>query len=134
MMRTLFFAAVMMFLATLLGAFGAHALRPTLERTGHGSTWEIAVDYHVAHALAVLAISIFQMVHQGAGASVALKWCVRLWLLGIAAFSGSLYLLALGGPRWLGPVTPTGGFLFLVGWLLLAIEAVRLGRKSSANP
>lgn len=133
-MRTLFFAAIMMFLATLLGALGSHALRPTLEDSNHVSTWETAFDYHVMHVLAVLAISILRLVHRDSANSAALKWCVRLWLWGILGFSGSLYFLSLGGPAWLGPVTPIGGLLFLAGWLLLAIEAVRLGRISAANP
>lgn len=133
-MRTLFFAAVMMFLATLLGALGAHALHPQLVETGQESAWRTAFNYHVMHGLALLAISILQLVHREAGASRALKWCGRLWLTGIGGFSGSLYILALGGPRWLGPVTPLGGLLLLAGWLLLAIGAWRLGRTSAAGP
>ena len=46
------------------------------------------------------------------------------WLAGIILFSGSLYALALGGPRWLGPVTPIGGLAFVVGWLWLLKPAL----------
>jgi uncharacterized membrane protein YgdD (TMEM256/DUF423 family) len=50
-------------------------------------------------------------------------WTARLWCVGVVLFSGSLYWLALGGPRWLGPVTPFGGLALMLGWLLLAIAA-----------
>ena len=53
----------------------------------------------------------------------------RCWTAGTVLFSGSLYLLALGGPRWLGPVTPLGGLALLAGWLLLALAALR-GRRT----
>ncbi|HTU01958.1 MAG TPA: DUF423 domain-containing protein, partial [Candidatus Sulfotelmatobacter sp.] len=51
-------------------------------------------------------------------------WAVRLWIAGTALFSGSLYALALGGPRWLGPVTPVGGAALIAGWVLAAAAAV----------
>ena len=57
-----------------------------------------------------------------------LRWVTRCWTTGTLLFSGSLYVLALGGPRWLGPVTPLGGVALLAGWLLLALAARRGGR------
>ena len=50
-------------------------------------------------------------------------WAVRLWAAGTVLFSGSLYALALGGPRWLGPVTPLGGAALIAGWVLAAAAA-----------
>jgi uncharacterized membrane protein YgdD (TMEM256/DUF423 family) len=47
------------------------------------------------------------------------------FLVGIVFFSGSLYSLSLGGPRWLGPITPLGGLAFIVGWLSFAWSAWR---------
>jgi len=48
-----------------------------------------------------------------------------LFLAGIALFSGSLYALALGAPKWLGAVAPLGGTAFILGWLAFAVAAVR---------
>jgi uncharacterized membrane protein YgdD (TMEM256/DUF423 family) len=105
-------AAVLCFLAVALGAFGAHGLRATLEMRGMTDVWNKAVFYHFIHAVALLALALYGTVNRGA-------W----WLLfvGIAFFSGSLYLLALTNLRWLGAVTPVGGLCFLAGWAWLAL-------------
>ncbi|MEO8777767.1 MAG: DUF423 domain-containing protein [Rhodanobacter sp.] len=97
--------------AVLLGAFGAHALRDVLDPTQR-ELWHTAVDYHVWHALAlVLAVGL----GRGRGRRVA----VVAFALGIVLFSGSLYALALGAPRWTGIITPFGGLAFVVGWIAL---------------
>jgi uncharacterized membrane protein YgdD (TMEM256/DUF423 family) len=108
--------------AVLCGAFGAHALRAHLTGLGTYELWKTAVLYHFIHALALLAIAGWA---RGA-ADRALGWAGRAWIAGIVLFSGSLYGLALGGPRWLGPVTPLGGVTFVAGWLLIAVHALRL--------
>ena len=97
--------------AVLLGAFGAHALRDVLDARGV-ELWHTAVNYHVWHALAlVLAVGF------GRGRSARLAaWA---FVLGIVLFSGSLYALALGAPRWCGVITPFGGLAFVVGWMAL---------------
>lgn len=101
------------------GAFGAHALRPRLLELGRLETWQTAVHYHLVHALALLALAALAR----ANANRAVAWTAALWAIGIVLFSGSLYWLAVGGPRWLGPVTPLGGVAFLAGWLsLLAVN------------
>lgn len=101
-----------------LGAFGAHALRSRLLASDTLSTWETAVHYHLLHAVAMLALVAcarsFSPALQG-----ALHLSGWLFLVGVILFSGSLYGLALGGPRWLGPVTPLGGLAFILGWLWL---------------
>lgn len=101
-------AAALCFLAVALGAFGAHALRPTLESHGMNDAWNKAVLYHLVHAVALLALSSVRTYNRTA-------W----WLLfaGIILFSGSLYLMALTNVRWLGAITPLGGVCFLSGWL-----------------
>jgi len=111
-------AAVLGFLGVALGAFGAHALKPTLEVHGSVETWKTAVLYHLVHAVALLALAGWRDAHAGPSGRVAI-----LWSVGIALFSGSLYWLALGGPKLLGPVTPLGGVAFLAGWALLAWRA-----------
>jgi uncharacterized membrane protein YgdD (TMEM256/DUF423 family) len=105
-------AAALCLLAVVLGAFGAHSLRSTLEMRGTLEVWNKAVLYHFIHAIALLVLALYGMVNRGA-------W----WLLfaGILLFSGSLYAIALTNLRWLGPVTPLGGLCFLAGWILLII-------------
>ena len=105
-------AAALCFLAVALGAFGAHALRSTLETRGMLDVWNKAVLYHFIHAIALFALALYGTTSRGA-------W----WLLfaGIFLFSGSLYVLALTNLRWLGAVTPVGGLCFLAGWAWLII-------------
>jgi uncharacterized membrane protein YgdD (TMEM256/DUF423 family) len=113
-------ASVLGFLGVALGAFGAHALKPTLEAHGSVETWKTAVLYHLVHAVALLALAGWRDAHAGPSGKVA-----ALWTGGVVLFSGSLYWLALGGPKLLGPVTPLGGVAFLAGWALLAWNAFK---------
>ncbi len=101
-----------------LGAFGAHALKSRLLASDTLSTWETAVHYHLLHAVAMLALVACARTFPSAllGSLHVSGW---LFVAGVILFSGSLYGLALGGPRWLGPVTPLGGLAFIVGWLWL---------------
>ena len=102
-------------LAVAVGAFGAHALRG---RVGEEmlNTFEIGARYQMYHALALLAVAWVSSRWPGPAVNTA-GW---LFVAGIVFFSGSLYLLALTGQRWLGAVTPLGGLCFLGGWILLA--------------
>jgi uncharacterized membrane protein YgdD (TMEM256/DUF423 family) len=110
-----------------LGALGAHALAAALAERGMSHAWQTAAHYQLVHTLALLGVGVWLRVDTGA-ATALLGWAVRLWIGGIILFSGSLYLLAAGGPRWLGPVTPLGGIAFMAGWLLVALA----GRKRAA--
>ncbi|MDD3179340.1 MAG: DUF423 domain-containing protein [Opitutaceae bacterium] len=110
----------------LLGAFGAHALKPQLADYGTAPLWQTAVFYQLVHALALFVAGGWRSL-QGKPLRF-LDAVTGCWTLGIAGFSGSLYLLALRGPRWLGPVTPFGGLAFLAGWLLVLAG---VWRKSS---
>jgi uncharacterized membrane protein YgdD (TMEM256/DUF423 family) len=119
--RTLFIAgAVAAFLAVALGAFGAHALRDRLT-PDLLAIFETGVRYHFYHALALFAAGYAASRWEGGAAGVA-GW---LFIAGIALFSGSLYVLALSGVRWLGAITPLGGLAFLAGWAALAWAAYR---------
>lgn len=100
--------------AVLLGAFGAHALRGVLD-ADHRELWHTAVNYHFWHALA---LALAAGLGQGRGRRVAFA----AFALGIVLFSGSLYALALGAPRWVGIVTPFGGVAFILGWLALGLS------------
>jgi uncharacterized membrane protein YgdD (TMEM256/DUF423 family) len=111
-------AGVLGFLGVALGAFGAHALKATLEAHASVDTWRTAVLYQLLHSVALLALAGGRGAAAGAVAPAA--WC---WVAGVVLFSGSLYWLALGGPRFLGPVTPLGGIALLAGWLLVVRSA-----------
>ena len=105
-----------------LGAFGAHALKARLQSGGTESTWDTAVQYHLLHAVALLTLGVWVRFSPSLAGTVAVSgW---LFVAGILLFSGSLYGLALGGPRWLGPVTPLGGLAFIAGWLWLIKPAM----------
>jgi len=106
--------------AVVLGAFGAHALRSSLDAQSLG-TWHTAVDYQFWHALALLATGVLARTR----ASIALRVAAVAFAVGIVLFCGSLYLLALGAPRGFGAITPLGGVAFIVGWLALALHAWR---------
>ena len=95
----------------LLGAFGAHALRGHLDAAALG-WWHTAVEYQLWHALA-LALAV----HLGRGRSARVAQLA--FAIGIVLFSGSLYAMALGAPRWFGAITPLGGVGFVVGWIAL---------------
>jgi len=109
--------------AVILGAFGAHALEARLSANGTTATWKTAVDYQMWHALALLILANYSI--PGRAAKIALG----CFCLGIPLFSGSLYWLALEGPRWLGPITPLGGLLFIIAWTCLALAAFRMQNK-----
>lgn len=106
-----------------LGAIGAHALKATLIERGMAQAWETAARYHLFHALALLAAAVWIRIGDAEDAARRFVWAGRCWSVGIVLFSGSLYWLALGGPRWLGPVTPLGGLAMMAGWLFVAIAA-----------
>jgi uncharacterized membrane protein YgdD (TMEM256/DUF423 family) len=105
-------AAAFCFVAVALGAFGAHALKASLQSSGMLDAWNKAVLYHLVHAVALLALALY-------GASNRATYF--LIAAGILLFSGSLYTMALTNVRWLGAITPLGGLCFLAGWAWLAI-------------
>ena len=120
-MRTFFIlGCVLGGLGVALGAFAAHGLRSTLS-SADLATFETGVRYQMYHAFALLAVA-GAVARWEASTAVAAGW---LFTAGIVLFSGSLYLLVLTGPRWLGAVTPLGGVAFLAGWALLAWTAIR---------
>lgn len=111
-------------LAVVLGAFGAHGLRGRLP-ADLLAIYQTGCQYHVYHALGLLAVGLLGL---HLPASTALRVSGWLMLAGTVLFSGSLYLLAITGQRWLGAVTPLGGVAFIVAWLLLAWAARGLVR------
>lgn len=116
-------AAVMLALAVVFGAFGAHALKDRLDAYSMG-VWEKAVFYHFLHAMGMLVVTILPRTGTfPEGGADTVCW---LLFIGILLFSGSLYLLALTGTRVLGAITPLGGISFILGWLMLAWRLRRI--------
>jgi uncharacterized membrane protein YgdD (TMEM256/DUF423 family) len=107
-------AALVALIGVALGAFGAHLLKELLESRGRLDAWHTAVDYQIVHGVALLALAL-------SGRRQAMTaWC---WLAGVVLFSGSIYgLCLLENAKWLGPVTPLGGLLLMMGWLALVIK------------
>ena len=108
--------AVSAAIAVAAGAFGAHALRSRLDPASL-AVFETGARYQMYHALALFA-SAWAVQRWPGGAA---RWAGRCFVAGTVLFSGSLYLLALTGSRWLGAVTPLGGVAFLAGWVALAL-------------
>ena len=106
-------AAVLGFLAVMLGAFGAHGLKPTLVANGTLAAWDTGALYHLVHAVVLLVLAQHAPLPRVAFA---------LFVAGIVIFSGSLYVLALTNVRVLGAITPLGGACLLAGWLALAFK------------
>jgi|TARA_B100001146_G_scaffold91348_1_gene80926 uncharacterized membrane protein YgdD (TMEM256/DUF423 family) len=107
-------------LGVILGAFGAHGLRARLSPEML-VVFETGVRYHLIHALGLLAVAWAASRWPGSYASIA----GYLFVAGIFIFSGSLYVLAITGIRWLGAITPIGGVCLIVGWGLLAVGVLR---------
>jgi uncharacterized membrane protein YgdD (TMEM256/DUF423 family) len=118
--KTLATAGALIALATVLGAFGAHALKAHLS-PDKLTVYETAVRYHFIHALGLLVIGVLLRSADGE----LLRWSATLVLVGIILFSGSLYLLTFGAPRLLGVVTPLGGLALIGGWGLFAVTMWR---------
>ncbi len=118
-------AALLGLLAVVAGTFAAHVLDKSLDPKSL-NTFDVAVRYHMYHALATLG-----------AAWIWTRWPSRLPLLagwmfiaGAVLFSGSLYILVATGAKWLGMIAPIGGSAFLVGWLLLGLAAILPVRAS----
>ncbi len=112
-------AGIAGFLAVALGAFGAHALKSTLEANGNLPIWQTAASYHLVHAVVLVVL---------ATRATLARWSFLLFGVGIVIFSGSLYVLAVTNIKWLGAITPIGGLCLLAGWLALAF-----GRPSARS-
>jgi uncharacterized membrane protein YgdD (TMEM256/DUF423 family) len=110
-------AAISGLLAVAFGAFAAHGLTQAkpIEWLHTGS------QYQMVHALAVFAALVL---HRAGAKSMGLV--AGLFLVGTALFSGSLYAMALGGPRLLGAITPLGGLSFMAGWAVMAWRGFKL--------
>jgi uncharacterized membrane protein YgdD (TMEM256/DUF423 family) len=108
------------FVAVAIGAFAAHAISDP-----QAKAWiETGAKYHLAHTMTIFVSLSFR----NWGATLA-RHASGLFFFGCVLFAGSLYAMALGGPRWLGAITPIGGILFLLGWAVLIAAALQLMRQ-----
>ena len=114
--------AIMACLGVALGAFGAHALKDKFAEPRYAAIWETAVQYQMYHAIGLLVLGILSS-DALFGVSSMLSWAGYLMFAGIIFFSGSLYILAVTGVKKLGAITPIGGVLFLVAWVLVTLSA-----------
>ncbi|MBN8733387.1 MAG: DUF423 domain-containing protein [Acidobacteria bacterium] len=114
--------AALLALAVMLGAFGAHGLKGKLDGYSMG-VYEKAVFYHFIHALGLLIVPVLARLDAIKPGQASLV-CALL-AAGILIFSGSLYLLAIFGMRWLGAITPLGGLSFIAAWIMLAWALAR---------
>jgi len=108
-------------LAVGLGAFGAHGLKQRIPAELM-TVYQTGIEYHMAHALGLLLVGLLA---RQWSSSALIGWAGWSMLAGILLFSGSLYLLAITGVRTWGAVTPFGGTLFLIAWLLVVIAGLR---------
>ena len=105
------------------GAFGAHALKSTLEKQKNGvENWKTAVMYQLIHSVALIALTSLS----GHSAKISAK-CLKagkLMSMGSVVFSGSIYCLTLnvGPKKILGPITPIGGLMMIAGWVTLGMS------------
>ena len=109
--------AAAMLLGVVAGAFGAHALASQLDARSL-QTFETAVRYQLIHGLGLLAVGAL------VGGSLG-SLAGALMTAGIVLFCGSLYWLAVGGPSWLGPVTPLGGLCLIAAWGCFFVAILR---------
>jgi uncharacterized membrane protein YgdD (TMEM256/DUF423 family) len=113
--------ALLMLAAVILGAFGAHALQSMLTPKQLAS-YTTGVTYQQLHALGLILIGVLARVTPPS------PWLARaamLFAVGVMLFCGSIYAMTFGAPRWVGMVAPIGGTSFMLGWIAIAVHALR---------
>jgi uncharacterized membrane protein YgdD (TMEM256/DUF423 family) len=121
--RTLGVAGLLLATGIMAGALAAHALKAVLQAAQLESL-HTAVNYQLFNALGLLVVGVL-LRELPPAAATGLRRVAVLLIAGIVCFSGSIYALLAGGPRWLGPVTPLGGVLLIAAWLQFAVVMLR---------
>lgn len=119
--KTLILGSVMLALAVLIGAFGAHGLQKIVA-ADKLVTFETGVRYHFYHGFGILLVGILQQVFQNA----KLQMPVGAFLVGTLLFSFNCYLYVLTGIKTFAMIVPVGGTLFVLGWIVLAVKLGKL--------
>ena len=112
-------AAILGLLAVAAGAFGAHGLAARVDADALG-WWKTASAYQLAHAVVLVALAT-----SGATSRPMVRRAFLCFVAGVVIFSGTLYAMTLGAPRWMGMVTPLGGLALIAGWACLAVAGYR---------
>ncbi len=115
---------IMLVIAIILGAFGAHGLKEHLTPEKL-NTFEVGVRYQIYHGLAFLILGL-----SADKVQFSLKLPIRLIFAGVLMFSVSIYFLAIQemlgvSLKFLGPITPLGGLLMITGWILFMVKIIR---------
>jgi len=112
--------ALFLAVAVATGALGAHGLRARLDATSM-ALWETAVRYLALGGVGLLAVGLAAKAGNRRGWTIAGASLTA----GAVVFSGTVGAIALGGPRWHGAITPVGGVLLIVGFLVMGLAALR---------
>lgn len=118
--RFLIMACLLMATAVSLGAFGAHGLKKIITPEML-AIYQTAVQYQFYHALGLLGVAFIAHVNS----TKLVNMAGNLMFIGVMIFSGSLYLLVILNIKWLGAITPIGGVLMVISWVLLAWSVFR---------
>lgn len=125
--KYIIYAGVSGCIAVMLGALGSHALKSILNQNGYYEVYQTANRYHFYHTFALALLSLLPRCTYS-------RWASLGFTTGIVLFSGSLYALAVSGWKAIGMITPLGGVLWMVAWILAALAAYRACKtKSSEN-
>ena len=108
-------------LSVVLGAFGAHYLKNTLNDYSL-SVFQTGVLYQFFHSIGILVLVLLSKSIN----NLNLDLSIWFFTLGTILFSGSLYLLAITGLKWLGAITPIGGMFFILGWMFLFMKSLKI--------
>ncbi|WP_114765186.1 DUF423 domain-containing protein [Vibrio rhodolitus] len=114
-------------LGVALGAFASHGLK-TILSPYLLEVFSIGVQYQFIHATAIALCGVLLLLNLGEKARKYFFIAAICFIIGIFCFSGSLYALALTGVKWFGPITPMGGFTFMLGWALFVFAALQIKR------
>lgn len=110
-------AALILLLATLLGAYGTHGLRDSLTAAAW-EAYETAIAYQFYHGLGILGVTLVAQRYPESRLIALSGW---LLLAGVILFCGSIYAMTFGAPSGVGSIAPLGGIAFMLGWLALAV-------------
>ncbi len=128
--RFIQYGCVLAIISIILGAFGAHAIKKSVEPDAF-ATFETGVRYQFYHTFAILVVGVLYRRMPGK----LMEWAGILFLSGILLFSGSLYLLTYlnttenAGLKGVGAITPLGGLCFIAGWICLFIQTFKPNQR-----
>ena len=117
-------------LSVMLGAFAAHGLKAQLN-TEMIEVFKTGVLYQFIHVFGLIACAVLSLLSRQSEVKKRFYRAAICFIIGIFCFSGSLYLLAITGIKWFGPITPLGGLMFIVGWVLFAFAAKSIDEVSA---